>query len=214
LQAADRPPCRPVGQQCARPGRVGVLGERPAATQRLGASVAPRSPDQLHRLPERGDVMQSPEPTPVPDCQPTTARTRHRPGMSPNGQTESVDLVSSSPADVNHVHPVVVEQGVDASAVATGQRAARRRLRHRRGPSVGSLVATDPEGPRPSSGTPLCQDTAGSTGLGCLVVGPGSGLSEEPMSGVRSATLDFRVVPECPLGPAVSLRLWSSTLRA
>jgi hypothetical protein len=32
--------------------------------------------------------------------------------------------------------------------------------------------------------------------------GPGSGWSEEPMSGVRSAALDFRVAPECPPGPA------------
>ncbi len=34
--------------------------------------------------------------------------------------------------------------------------------------------------------------------------GPGSGLSEEPVSGVRPVALDFRVVPECPPGPACS----------
>jgi hypothetical protein len=38
------------------------------------------------------------------------------------------------------------------------------------------------------------------------VAGPGSGLSQEPMSGVRSVTLDLRVVPECPPGPVASLR--------
>lgn len=37
--------------------------------------------------------------------------------------------------------------------------------------------------------------------------GPGSGLSEEPTTGVRSAALDVRVAPECPPGPARSLFL-------
>jgi hypothetical protein len=35
--------------------------------------------------------------------------------------------------------------------------------------------------------------------------GPGSGLSEEPTSGVRSVTPDSSVVPECPPGPVISL---------
>ena len=35
--------------------------------------------------------------------------------------------------------------------------------------------------------------------------GPGSGWSEEPVSGVRPAALDFRVVPGCPPGPAFSV---------
>src|ERR1022692_4057989 len=39
---------------------------------------------------------------------------------------------------------------------------------------------------------------AGTGGGSVEGAGPGSGLSEEPMSGVRSAALDFRVVPECP----------------
>src|SRR5450631_4952577 len=39
--------------------------------------------------------------------------------------------------------------------------------------------------------------------LGSLAgAGPGCGLSEEPMSGVRSVALDDRVAPECPPGPA------------
>jgi hypothetical protein len=45
--------------------------------------------------------------------------------------------------------------------------------------------------------------------LGWGVAGPGSGLSEEPTSGVRSVTLDFSVVPECPPGPVVWLPAWS-----
>src|SRR5215211_4337210 len=49
------------------------------------------------------------------------------------------------------MHAWQVEQGVDARAVTTRLCATRRRLSHRRGPSVGSLVATDPEGPRPIS---------------------------------------------------------------
>src|SRR5215207_10809619 len=52
------------------------------------------------------------------------------------------------------MHARQVEQGVDARAVATRLSAARRRLSHRRGPSVGSLVAPDPEGPRPTSTGP------------------------------------------------------------
>ena len=46
---------------------------------------------------------------------------------------------------------------------------------------------------------------AGGGGGSVEGAGPGSGLSEEPMSGVRSAALDFRVVPECPPGPACSI---------
>ena len=47
--------------------------------------------------------------------------------------------------------------------------------------------------------------------LGCDVAGPGSGLSQEPMSGVRSVTLDLRVVPDCPPGPVAWLRFWSAS---
>jgi hypothetical protein len=50
------------------------------------------------------------------------------------------------------------------------------------------------------------------TCLGCVVAGPGSGLSEEPMSGVRSVTLDCRVVPECPPGHVASRRFWSASI--
>jgi hypothetical protein len=41
-------------------------------------------------------------------------------------------------------------------------------------------------------GTPLCHDVVEISVLGCAGVGPGSGLSEEPMSKVRSVALDFR----------------------
>src|SRR5213078_5419698 len=37
--------------------------------------------------------------------------------------------------------------------------------------------------------------------LGWEMAGPGSGLSEEPAAGVEPATLDCRVVPDCPPGP-------------
>jgi hypothetical protein len=63
-------------------------------------------------------------------------------------------------------------------------------------------------------GSPLCQDTLGSGVLGWLVAGPGRGFSEEPMSGVRSVTLDCRVVPECPPGPVSSRRFWSASICA
>jgi hypothetical protein len=40
------------------------------------------------------------------------------------------------PGDIEHMHAGQVEQGVDARTVATRLRATRRRLSHRRGPSV------------------------------------------------------------------------------
>src|ERR1022692_3617767 len=46
---------------------------------------------------------------------------------------------------------------------------------------------------------------AGTAGGSVKGAGPGSGWSEDPMSGVRAAALDFRVVPECPPGPAFSV---------
>ena len=57
-----------------------------------------------------------------------------------------------SPGGVQHVHAGHVEHRVDARAVATRLHTARRRLSHRRGLSVTvCLVASDPEGPRPTS---------------------------------------------------------------
>ena len=64
-----------------------------------------------------------------------------------------------------------------------------------------------------SSGAPLCQDASGNSVLGWLSAGPVCGLSGEPMSGVRSVTLDCTVVPECPPGPAASRRCWSASMR-
>src|SRR5439155_25644236 len=61
---------------------------------------------------------------------------------------------------------------------------------------------------------PLYVKTLPGCRVGFLVAGPGSGLSEEPTSGVRSVTLDCRVVPECPPGPAASRRFWSAIIRA
>ena len=43
-------------------------------------------------------------------------------------------------------------------------------------------------------------------GVGWLVAGPECGLSEGPVCGVRPVTLEFRVVPDCPPGPAASRR--------
>ncbi len=45
---------------------------------------------------------------------------------------------------------------------------------------------------------PCSQDAAGMAVLGCAEAGPGCGLSEEPMSGVRSVTPELCVVPDCP----------------
>ena len=58
----------------------------------------------------------------------------------------------------------------------------------------------------------LCQDAAGTTVLGCGEAGRGSGLSEEPMSGIRSVTLESVVVPDCPPGPVASRCFWSETI--
>ena len=65
-------------------------------------------------------------------------------------------------------------------------------------PVIGCRLATNPAcAPRLSSaiethsiGTPLCQDAAGTAVLDCCLAGPGSGLFQEPMSGVRSVTPD------------------------
>lgn len=72
---------------------------------------------------------------------------------------------------------------------------------------------------RPVGGRPLLAPLYGmSRPVGMLrrllVAGPGSGSSEEPMSGVRSVTLDCTVVPEGPPGLAASRRFWSATIRA
>jgi hypothetical protein len=50
-------------------------------------------------------------------------------------------------------------------------------------------------------GSLLCQPAFRCGVLGWGLAGPGSGLSEEPTSGVRSVTPDCRVVPDCPPGP-------------
>ncbi len=51
-----------------------------------------------------------------------------------------------------------IEHDIDVCAVATRLQAARRRLSHRRGPTIVSLIATDPEGPRPTSSGPTRAD--------------------------------------------------------
>ena len=92
-------------------------------------------------------------------------------------------LTRAAPSHVDHVHARHVEQGVDARAVASGHSAARRRLSHRRGPSVGSLVAPDPEGPRPISPRATRLPAYSPTEN-----------SEEPDKGVRAPDRDaFRV---------------------
>src|SRR5713101_7711376 len=64
-----------------------------------------------------------------------------------------------------------------------------------------------------SHGTPLCQDAA-ETFLLDWLAGPGCGLSEEPMSGVRSVAPEEVVVADCPPGPALSRCFWSASIRA
>src|SRR5206468_385897 len=59
---------------------------------------------------------------------------------------------------------------------------------------------------------PLYVKTLPGCRVGFLVADPGSGLSEEPTSGVRSVTLDCRVVPECSPVPAASRRFWSAII--
>jgi hypothetical protein len=53
------------------------------------------------------------------------------------------------------------------------------------------------------SGTPLCQDAAGSGVLGCCLAGPGSDLSEEPVWGCEPAALESESFPRCPPGPVL-----------
>jgi hypothetical protein len=51
-------------------------------------------------------------------------------------------------------------------------------------------------------------------GLRLCLGGSGSGLSKEPMSGVRSVVPECRVVPECPPGTPASRSFWSSRICA
>src|ERR1019366_3094927 len=68
---------------------------------------------------------------------------------------------------------------------------------------VGRSTLTPPARRRGMAPVPgLAGFLAGGGGGSVEGAGPGNGWSEEPMSGVRSVALDFRVVPECPPGPA------------
>src|ERR1039458_340325 len=68
---------------------------------------------------------------------------------------------------------------------------------------VGRSTLTPPARRRGVAPVPgLAGFLAGGGGGSVEGAGPGNGWSEEPMSGVRSVALDFRVVPECPPGPA------------
>ena len=62
------------------------------------------------------------------------------------------------------------------------------------------------------SGSPLCQDAAGSGVLGLLVAGPGSGLSEELVWGCEPAALESESLPCCPPGPVAMCRAASLTI--
>ena len=71
---------------------------------------------------------------------------------------------------------------------------------------VGRSTLTPRARRRVGAAVPGSRGFSVSLGVGSVVgAGPGSGLSEEPMSGVRSVTLDCRVVPECPPGSAPSI---------
>ena len=70
---------------------------------------------------------------------------------------------------------------------------------------VGRSTLTPRARRRAGAAVPGSRGFSAGVGAGSVVgAGPGSGLSEEPTSGViRSVTLDCRVVPECPPGPAL-----------
>src|SRR5262245_31779608 len=50
-------------------------------------------------------------------------------------------------------------------------------------------------------GSLLCQDTVGRVGLGSVVAGSGSDLSEEPVLGCEPVTLEPGTLPGWPPGP-------------
>jgi hypothetical protein len=72
------------------------------------------------------------------------------------------------------------------------------------------IVRVHAAGFTPASSTGRKRSPIGSAatvgGLGYVVAGPGSDLSEVPVVGVELATLDFRVVPVCPPGPVPASR--------
>src|SRR5450432_2183021 len=71
---------------------------------------------------------------------------------------------------------------------------------------VGRSTLTPPARRRGMAPVPGPAGFLAGTGAGSVEsAGPGSGWSEEPMSGVRSAALDDRAAPDCPPGPACSI---------
>jgi hypothetical protein len=65
--------------------------------------------------------------------------------------------------------------------------------------------------PLTGSGSPLCQEAAGSGVLGSAVAGPGSGLSEEPALGCEPVALESESCPVCPPGPVLALAVACAT---
>ena len=150
LDAADRPPRRPDGEFRPRRGQVVVLTEPADRAGRLGASVPALPPLQLDRRTERRNVVQLTQPSPAGLGDHPAARTTHpgRIGFHHQPQPGGEPAATLAPGDIEHMRARQIEQGIDARAVADRIHAARRRLSHRRGPSAGSLVATDPGRPR------------------------------------------------------------------
>jgi len=114
-QGAHRPPDRPGGQQCSRPGqRVVLFGEHLNRAGRLGAPPSPFRPHEHHRSSEAGRVDQSVDTPTVAMCQHptpwTTAWSPHR-RLHPDGQSVR------PPLDTCHMKPIDPKQGITARAI-------------------------------------------------------------------------------------------------
>jgi hypothetical protein len=138
---AERPPRRACGQLAPGTGQVVAFAEPGRRAGGLGAAVAALAPHQLDRGAERGDVVQQPRPPPTAlrDHPAAWAAGLDRRGLDGQPQPGRAPPAVVSPDHREHVHAGQVEQGVDACAVPVGVHAARRRLSHRRGLSVGQL---------------------------------------------------------------------------
>ena len=141
LDAADRPPGHPHGELGARRSQRVVLAEAADRAGALGTAVATLPPAQLDRSAERRDVVQPPWPSTASfgDHPARRAPGLGRARLHDQTQSRRETTPALKPGDIKHVHAQQIEQGIDACAVATRLHAARHRLSHRRGPSVGLL---------------------------------------------------------------------------
>jgi hypothetical protein len=125
----------------ARKNASRVAATRSRSRNRPALMVAPErdTPGIRATAPNAGMScsLRSRRPCPVAITLAPRAARLGRVGLDQQSQRGRGYSRSLAPGHIQHVHARQVEQDVDACAVTSGPHAARRRLGHRRGPSVG-----------------------------------------------------------------------------